>query len=281
MREIVPVLCAAVLLGFSGEAMQAASDAAGVFVSGVMPALFPMMVLCRLLPAQDTSIVRTVLFSFASGSPAAAQRVSMLDGISKRQRVMLLGMTGVMSPMFFTGTLAGWTGEPKTAWGMLFMHWLSALLTGGICCRFSDHSSPPAPHASAARPCRLTEANVQSAQALLAVCGAMMLFSIAAGVGKAGLMRLFPLWTAQHAKFLSVLHAMLETGGGAAAVISAWKRPPYALLAALCSFGGLSIWLQNLLFLDQCTRPAKLLLIRMLHGALCYGLCRGLLGFFQ
>ena len=45
-----------------------------------------------------------------------------------------------------------------------------------------------------------------------------------------------------------------------------------ALLCALCSFGGLSIWLQNLLFVPECIRPAKLLCVRMLHGALSGGL---------
>ena len=65
---------------------------------------------------------------------------------------------------------------------------------------------------------------------------------------------------------------VLAIGGGAAAVLEAWPQAPMALLCALCSFGGLSIWLQNLLFVPECIRPAKLLCMRMLHGALSGGL---------
>ena len=67
----------------------------------------------------------------------------------------------------------------------------------------------------------------------------------------------------------------LRRGGrlsGAAAVLVAWPQAPMALLCALCSFGGLSIWLQNLMFVDRCVRPVKLLMMRMLHGALSGGL---------
>ena len=83
---------------------------------------------------------------------------------------------------------------------------------------------------------------------------------------------LFPAWTASNGRLLAAAWALLEIGGGAAAVLEAWSRVPMALLCALCSFGGLSIWLQNLLFVPECIRPAKLLCMRMLHGALSGGL---------
>ena len=75
--------CVAVLLVFSIQAMQAAQTALHVFVGGVLPALFPMTVLSRLLPVckKDERFAKsdalcTALFAFAAGSPAAAQRVS-------------------------------------------------------------------------------------------------------------------------------------------------------------------------------------------------------------
>ena len=64
---------------------------------------------------------------------------------------------------------------------------------------------------------------------------------------------------------------MLEIGGGAKAVIAVLPDP--ALLCALCSFGGLSIWLQNLLFVGESIRPVRLLCMRALHGAVSYAVC--------
>lgn len=270
MRGIFPGLCVSALVLFSGEAMQAASQAAAVFGSGVMPALFPMMVVSRLLPSGSGALVPEALFAFASGSPASAQRVRRLfdNGLSQGRAEILLLLTGVMSPMFFTGTLAAWTGEQHTACAMLLLHWLSAILCAMLWSRFvpARQASPLSlPHEEKTG---LSAAIVQSAQALMAVCGAMMLFSIAAGVLRAALSRLFPAFALE--KLFSLMHAVLEIGGGTAAVLNAWEEPPYALLSALCSFGGLSIWMQNLLFADKCIRPAKLLGMRALHGAVCY-----------
>ena len=104
----------------------------------------------------------------------------------------------------------------------------------------------------------------------------MVLFGIIAGVIQQVGVQLFPVW--QKARLLpALLHAALEVGGGSFALLDV-GAPPW-LLCALCSFGGLSIWLQNLLFLSDIVRPAELLYWRMLHGALsglfCFGLCSG------
>lgn len=277
-------LCVAALLFFSADAMAAAASAARVFATGVMPALFPMMVLCRMLTNKRASAAGTVLFAFAAGSPAAAQRVRMLTdagAVKPTALAPLLAATGVMSPMFFVGTLANWTGLRGAMWALLGVHWLGALLTAGLCCL--GHRWPQKPDKSgtaqivqtawqAPQSVSLPQAVMQSAQALLAVCGAMMLFSIVAGVLRAALATVFPAWVTQHAQELAVVWALLEIGGGASAVLTGWNTPPLALLSGLCAFGGLSIWLQNLLFVGACIRPVKLLCIRMLHGAIGYGL---------
>ena len=240
-------ICLLLVMAFSSQAMEAASQAARVFASGVMPALLPMMVLCRLLPAHanhERSAWRgyagAVFFSFASGSPASAQRVRDLWGAGALARGALeplLAACGVMSPMFFTGTLAQWTGLRAGCWVLLLCHWTGALAAAGVvrlaarkqpACR-TGAAAAPAPGPAAPRP-SLPEAVTGAATSLLAVCG------------------------------------------GAAAVLEAWPQAPMALLCALCSFGGLSIWLQNLLFVPECIRPAKLLCMRMLHGALSGGL---------
>lgn len=289
-------ICAAALLLFSPEAMAAASTAAEVFVSGVMPALFPMMVVTKLmrLPQKgEHSFLGAVGMAFAGGSPASAQRARLLYDAGRVPDGALepmLAATGVMSPMFFVGTLAGWTGLRGACWAMLGAHWLGALLTAGLWAlgrrlwrggRAKPGSRPAAyagqPPSAPAAPkealgALLPRAVTEAAQAMLAVCGSMMLFSILAGVLQAALSRLCPAWTAANGPALSVLWALLETGGGAAAVLKSHAAPPLALLCGLCSFGGLSIWLQNLLFVGKCIRPVRLLQMRALHGAVSMGL---------
>lgn len=279
MRDLIALMLCACLLWFSDAAMSAALTSAQVFVNGVMPALFPMMVLSRLLsPRLHQSEIRTlgeqVMFAFLSGSPAAAQRVSSAPGIPARLWQPLLCATGVMSPMFFTGTLAAWTRNAPMARRMLVIHWLGALITAGLWRMLFPCKGRDAPEETAPESLSLPSAIAQSAMAMLSVLGAMMLFSILCGVLQRGLSLLFPRWVSQNGALLSVLWAVLEIGGGSRAVIEGFPAVPWALLSALCAFGGLSIWLQNLLFLDKSIRPAKLLGMRALHGAVCYGLMR-------
>jgi len=118
----------------------------------------------------------------------------------------------------------------------------------------------------------LTTAIEKAAHAQLSILGAMMIFSIIATLFRTLLTRLFPAWASAHGPWLAVVWALMEIGGGALAVIDTF--PPLWLVCALCSFGGLSIWLQNLLFLDEKIRPAKLLLMRAVHGAACYALVK-------
>ena len=120
----------------------------------------------------------------------------------------------------------------------------------------------------------------QAGTALLSVCGAMMLFSILAAFFRQGLSALLPGWAADHPEIPALLWALLEIGGGAHALLDVSPTPDLPLLCALCSFGGLSIWMQNLLFLGKSIRPGKLLLLRLLHGAAAYGVCRMLVRLF-
>lgn len=265
------ILClSALTLVFSPRCMAAAQAAASAFASGVMPALLPMLVLGRLAPSGGGA-AGVIAFGFLSGSPAAARRVQQ----SCPQAQWLYCACGVMSPMFFVGTLAVQTGQQAQAWAALFCHWLSALLAGLIWRIRSgpgEESSLQTPSPAPSLPTAIQD----STQALLGVCGAMMLFSIAFALLEGLLARFFPGWTAQNGRLLSLLHSLVEIGGGACHVLAAWPHPPWPLLCALCSFGGLSIQLQCLLFTGKNLRPAKLMQMRMLHGALAYGLCEGL-----
>ncbi len=280
------IVCTALmllLLVFSDSAMSAARMAAQCFATGVLPALLPMMVLGRFLPddtkterSQTGLWLRTGLYAFAAGSPAAAQRAAGVCGLMpKRSRECLLCLTGVMSPMFFTGTLGGWLGSTRDGRVLLGIHWLGAVITAGMWRMLPARQSAVVPPADGKPAQRITlpEAIARSVQPLLCVCGAMMVFSAAAGLLKSLLAAMFPVWTAKHADWLAVVWAVMEVGGGSSAVIAAFEKP-HALLSALCGFGGLSIWLQNLLFLENSVRPAKLLCMRALHGAVCYAIVK-------
>ena len=101
----------------------------------------------------------------------------------------------------------------------------------------------------------------------------MMLFSILAALFRQGLSALLPGWAASHPELPAIFWAVLEVGGGAHALLDASAAPDLPLLCALCSFGGLSILMQNLLFLGKSIRPGRLLACRLLHGAAAYGIC--------
>ncbi len=300
----------------------AAREAAAVFASGVMPALFPMMVLAGLPWGRGRSeggwraFWGAVLFAFGAGSPAGARRVAALEDRGNLGPWFVAA--GVMSPLFFLGTLAGWTGRGPAMGVLLCIHWAGALLTAALAWGVRRLSSPLAcppsvtpmhppiqpaggeagggaltwesgaqapggePHASGNRPPSLAgalpQAIASAARALLSVCGAMMLFGVAAAVLKGLLPRLWPGGEEAGALPLAVVHALLEIGGGAYALIQAAARANLPeqllcpLLCAACSFGGLSIWLQNLAYTGQSIRPGALLLYRAVHGALGFGI---------
>ena len=276
---------AALMLLDSGTVLDAVNGAAGLFVRSVMPALFPMMVLNGLsghLGGQEKRWM-TVCFCWLSGSPASAQR---LEGLWKRGEVAgrellpMAAVTGVMSPLFLVGSLGGRLPNPAGGWLMLTAHWLGALAAAGLTLglnhlsrrKTADAALPEERALRPAEPVSLLEALPdslrQAGPALLAVCGAMMLFSILAALFRQGLSALLPGWAASHPELPAIFWAVLEVGGGAHALLDVSPTPDLPLLCALCSFGGLSILMQNLLFLGKSIRPGRLLLVRLFPSCL-------------
>jgi len=287
------------LLIFSAPAMEASRQAALVFVQSVMPSLFPMMVLCHLvekLPAKKGSrhveMMETIAFCLLSGSPASAKRVHAFvqnDEHFTRNALPMMGFCGVMSPLFFLGALQ--SHLPKGVGLMLLIcHWLGAALTGAaamlLCCRAKNpprlrDASSLTKDVSTDLPARpetlpllrsLPGAIAAAMQGLLAVLGSMMLMGIVCAILRRLLCLALPAgW--QSPGFFAVIHGLMEVGGGCLALLEATALPDLPLLCGLCGFGGLSIWMQCLLFLGQEIRPGKLLLLRLFHGAVSYGIC--------
>ena len=272
------ILCAAVmllLLVFSRPASQAALEAARCFSAGVMPCLAPMMALGKLLPAANgPAFLPSALYGFAAGSPASAQRAAGIAGMERRTWESLLCLSGVMSPMFFTGTLAGWLGSCADGWKLLMVHWAGAALTAAAWYLLCSPQDTSAPRTEASPPrASLPQAISQTAQSLLCILGAMVVFAALAGLLKSMLSAVFPRWTARHGAWTAVLHAFLESGGGASAICLSMQKP-HAALSAACGFGGVSILLQNMLFLEGRIRPARLAAMRALHAAFSFALAR-------
>lgn len=286
---------AALMLLDSDTVLNAVNGAAGVFVRSVMPALFPMMVLNGLSARLSGREKRwmTVGFCWLAGSPASAQRLEGLrerGELPERALLPLAAATGVMSPLFFVGSLGSRLPNPAGGWLLLTAHWLGALAAAGLIHGLSRRFSPME-KVETVRPeertagrasllAALPDSLRQAGTALLSVCGAMMLFSILAVFFRQGLSFLLPGWAADHPEVPALLWALLEIGGGAHALLDVSPTLDLPLLCALCSFGGLSIWMQNLLFLGKSIRPGKLLLLRLLHGAAAYGVCRMLVRLF-
>ena len=286
---------AALMLLDSDTVLNAVNGAAGVFVRSVMPALFPMMVLNGLSARLSGREKRwmTVGFCWLAGSPASAQRLEGLrerGELPERALLPLTAATGVMSPLFFVGSLGSRLPNPAGGWLLLTAHWLGALAAAGLIHGLSRRFSPtekaetvcPEERTAgrASLLAALPDSLRQAGTALLSVCGAMMLFSILAAFFRQGLSALLPGWAADHPEIPALLWALLEIGGGAHALLDVSPTPDLPLLCALCSFGGRSIWMQNLLFLGKSIRPGKLLLLRLLHGAAAYGVCRMLVRLF-
>ncbi len=286
MTTLILCIMGGLLLFFSPSVMEIATSTLQIFGCSVMPALFPMMMISQLLGCmkQSTASPRrsfwlTACFGFLAGSPASAKRVHQCGG----QVSVLLCITGVMSPMFFLGTLSQWTHQRALMGLLLLIHWASALITGLVCwllerngetCALTSviPSQDPIPLLV-----RFPAIITHTAQAMLSILGAMLVFSTLSALLGQSLSFFFPSWTSMHPQALAILWCLMEIGGGSYALLQASATPPLALLCALCSFGGLSIWMQNLLFVSEDVSAFRLLSYRAFHALIAYVLCKGCL----
>lgn len=292
-RLVVPWLCG-LLIGcmacFPREAAEAVIYACDLWARAVMPSLFPFLA-CMLLITGNWRLsekngmnkflglpsraVPVGLMGLVSGSPGGARlsQTLRLDGEAGRAALMRLSLyTGVMSPMFFIGTIAGWLKSPALGYVILLSHWLGAFFTGQLSRLFFPCPPLENPPYSPEKPPGLAQVMQSAAMAMLTVCGLMALGSVAAQMARCALPGLPP-------AALAALQSALEVTAGCARILDLplpqtipGLRP--ALLCAATSFGGLSILLQNLAFLQERGVAFSFLLKgRLCHGGLSFGLC--------
>ena len=262
------------LLLFPQICAQAAKEALIVWGLHVTPSLFPYMVLSRMLAERlkKTSLppwCTCALLGALGGSPSGAALIACAHTrLSAKNILALCAFTGTISPMFFFGTINGWTKDSLLCGQLFLAQFLGAALTA-ILVRILPFRVSSTKTDDAIKEKNERGTMAQSIDAVLQIGGCIICFSVFAA-----LMSLLPL----PQELLPFLHAVLEISGGVHAVI----RFPFSeftrqiILAAVSGFGGLSILSQNLLFLKPAGLRGETLfllsLIRALFSALVMGL---------
>ena len=229
---ILLMLC---LLLRAGTTMDAASAACRLFVTAVLPGLFPYMVLSQILVSRMKRLSPTLvmLLGWGGGSPAGAKLAAMGNFLPQTQKRLLI-TCATMSPMFLLGTVGGWLESPLAGAVCLGSSILSGWVTGLIAVPSilrSEHCSPA--HA----PLSFGAAVESTARTMLLVCGTMVMlrvFSALAG-------EFLPAWA------VLPVTTIMEVTTGAKAIAELplpliWRT---ALLSGATSFGGLAILMQN------------------------------------
>lgn len=261
----------ALLLLRSGTAMEAVRDSCRLFVTSVLPGLLPYMTLSMMLLSRcgtDAPGWLMALVAWGGGSPTGARLLTLVPGMSHRQRVRLAVSGATMSPMFLAGTCGAWLGPPAAGWVLLGSAVAGGAVAGalaGACTR-----AQPEPGAAAARSAPLTfgAAVEQAARTLLLVCGTMAMLRVFAELAAeaAGGPLSLPLTT------------LMEVTAGVRRIAElplplAWRT---ALVAGATGFGGLAGVMQNRTLYPPGFLPlGRQLLWQAVHGAVSFLLALG------
>lgn len=243
----------------------------------LIPSLFPFFVLANLLIQTGAAALvsqaladrlaawfsvppcgLTALFlGLIGGYPIGAATLCALyqeGSLPQEDAVRLLRFCNNSGPAFFLGAVGlGCFGSASVGLRIYFFHALSAILVGLLLAR------PQLPHASApdAKPPTtrsfapaFSAALTASVQSMLQICGLVILFSalqaVALSLGlEKPLCRLLSACGLPDSAALPLLRGAMEMTSGIAALPSSLPLPlSAALCAAICSFGGLCVFLQ-------------------------------------
>ncbi len=254
-------MLAGAMMAYPAQAAEAARQGLTLWAQAVAPVLGPYMV-CMLMVTSRLSLPAwaQVLLCWLCGSPGGA-RLMQGSGLRGRQALRFAAFTGTMSPLFFLSTVSGWLQNARGGRILLFCHLAGALLTG-LCLGGGGKPRKRQPS-----PVPLGEALRESVLALCTVALCMMLGCTAARMASCA----FPALPAAAA---AALQCALEVTSGVRAVIALESHFREALVCAACSFGGLSLLMQNAAFWqDSGVRMRQLFWLRLLHALLSGGLC--------
>ena len=249
------------MLIFPQDAAEAAFRGLSLFSGSVLPMLGPFMICMLMLSSRipGGAWVRAAM-GWLCGSPGGAR---LMQSFSFRGKGALryAAATGTMSPMFFLGTLGKWLGSAQMGRILLISHVLGAL---GMALCFRGWAGRKE---SLLQPMPFFQALQNSAQALLLIALCMMLGCVAAKMAACVFPGL-PLWCT------ALLQCTLEVTAGVQSLLLLDVPHTPAFVCAACSFGGLSLLLQNTAFWQEGgVSMGELCLIRCGHALLSFLIC--------
>lgn len=234
---ILLMLC---LLFRASVTMSAASAACRLFVTAVLPGLFPYMVLSQMAVSRvkRMSPGLLMLLGWGGGSPTGARLLPLCPGLTRRERIRLAVSCATMSPMFLLGTAGGWLGDVRAGAVCLISciagGWLAGCIAGIQARSFNAEFRIPN---SGFHPLSFGAAVEQSARTMLLVCGTMVMLRVFAALAS----ELLP------SVLVLPLTTLLEVTTGAQSIAALPLPLPWrtALIAGATGFGGMAIILQN------------------------------------
>ena len=253
---------AGAMMVFPGESAEAARDALSLWAQAVAPVLGPFMV-CMLMVSSrlNGGMALRTMMGWLCGSPGGARLMREAE-LRGRGALRAAAMTGTISPIFFVGTVGGWLGNRWLGWVIFVCHILGALAIG-MCFRHPERRS-----ASPASPMPLGTALRESALALLTVALCMTLGCVAARMAACALPDMPVILRV-------ILQCGLEVTAGVKAILSLNTPLAPSLICGACSFGGLSLLLQNAVFWqDSGVTVGWLAFLRVFHALLSGMLCQ-------
>ncbi len=260
------------LLVCSGITMDAASAACRLFVTAVLPGLFPYMVLSQIAVSRirRTSPALLMLLGWGGGSPTGARLLPLCPGLSRKEQLRLAVSCATMSPMFLLGTMGGWLDSPMAGTVVLFSVIAGGWMAGWIAGASVRHpfQIPNSEFRISPTPLSFGAAVEQSAKTMLLVCGTMVMLRVFAALAAQVLPDSLAL----------PVTTLLEVTTGAQAIAALPLPLPLrtALIAGATGFGGMAILLQN-----RAVYPAGFLPLgqqmgwQALHGAFSFLIALG------
>ena len=250
--------------------MDAAAAACRLFVTSVMPGLFPYMVLALMLVSRLSGRLPAggfALLGWCGGSPTGARLLALYPSGSRKARVRLAVTTATMSPMFLLGTVGGWLGSSWAGAAVLGSVVLGGGIAGLLAGRLTrdeltdDTQKEPPP------PLAFGQAVEAAAKTMLLVCGTMVMLRVLAALVTAGVSRCaLPLTT------------LLEVTTGAVEIAALPLPLPLrtAIIAGATGFGGTASVMQNrALYPPGLISLPEQLLWQAVHGVVSFLLALG------
>ena len=270
-------LLIAAMLAFPETALNAAREAMHAWVYSVAPALFPFMALMPAVTASAQvwqrllgrwmrpllnlpgSAAPALAAGMLAGSPAGAIAAVCCPGLTRSELERLVCCASGLSPAFLiTGVGASMLGSPGDGYILMRAQLLSQLtmllLTRGV---RPDVPVQPAVCGEEESPVRAAVGNV------LAVCGYMVIFSVAANLIARAL--------GSSAAGLAALCLLdMPSGARALSALPMERTPQILMMSAVTGLGGMCIAAQNLAVCRKYgVRTGKFLTARLSHAALC------------